>query len=189
VNMKKKFIVGVTGASGIVYARRLLEVLCAQAEVHVIISEMAERIARYEDVDLSGFDAVYTDNANMFADVASGSFAADGMVIVPCSMKTLSSIAAGYASTLITRAADVSLKEKRPCILMLREMPLSRIHLKNMLAADEAGATVMVTCPAFYTRPKTIDDLVDMVVARALDHLGVQHHLSTRWSGYDAGIY
>ncbi|HDR73616.1 MAG TPA: UbiX family flavin prenyltransferase [Methanoculleus sp.] len=187
--MKKKYIVGVTGASGIIYARRLLEVLCEQAEVHVIISEMAARIARFEDIDLAGFDAVYTDNANMFADVASGSFAADGMVIVPCSMKTLSSIAGGYASTLITRAADVSLKEKRPCILMLREMPLSRIHLKNMLAADEAGATVMVTCPAFYTRPRTIDDLVDMVVARALDHLGVQHHLSARWSGYDAGIY
>lgn len=187
--MKPKFIVGITGASGIIYARRLLEVLCIKAEVHIIISDMGQRIADYEDVDLSGFQATYVNNADMFADLASGSFRYDGMIIIPCSMKSLASISAGYASTLLTRVADVCLKEKRPLILMLREMPLSRIHLKNMLAVDEAGGTIMVTSPAFYTRPKSIDDIVDMVVARALDHLGVEHHLSIRWSGYHEDIH
>lgn len=182
--MKPKIVVGITGASGIIYARRMLEVLCDRAEVHVIVTETGRRLADFEDVELTGFNAVYVDNQDMFADLASGSFRFDGMVVVPCSMKSLASISTGYASTLLTRAADVCLKEKRPLILMLREMPLSRIHLKNMLAVDEAGATVMVTSPGFYTKPKTIDDLVNMVVARALDHLGIEHHLSRRWSGY-----
>ena len=182
--MTQRYVVGITGTSGIIYARRLLEVLCEKAEVYIIITEMGRRIAEYEGIDLSGFDAVYKENTDMFAEIASGSFRYDGMIILPCSMKTLASITAGVAGNLLTRAADVCLKEKRTCILMPREMPLSRIHLRNMLAADEAGATVMVTSPGFYTRPKTIDDLVDMVVARALDHLGVEHHLSTRWSGH-----
>ncbi|NYT05052.1 MAG: UbiX family flavin prenyltransferase [Methanomicrobiales archaeon] len=181
---KKRYVVGITGASGIIYARRLLEVLCEQAEVYIIITEMGRRIAEYERIDLSGFPAVYEENSDMFAEIASGSFKYDGMIILPCSMKTLASIAAGVAGNLLTRTADVCLKERRACILMLREMPLSRIHLKNMLAADEAGATVMVTSPGFYTHPKTIEDLVDMVVARALDHLGVEHALSERWSGH-----
>src|SRR5690606_26307190 len=104
----------------------------------------------------------------------------------PCSMKTLAAVSNGFAENLIARAADVCLKERRPLLLLLREMPLSRIHLKNMLAADNAGATVMVASPPFYQRPQTIDDLVDMVVARVLDHMGVEHNLGTRWSGYDA---
>jgi 4-hydroxy-3-polyprenylbenzoate decarboxylase len=182
--MTQRYVVGITGASGIIYARRLLEVLCEKAEVYIIITEMGRRIAEYEGIDLSGFKAHYEENTDMFAEIASGSFRYDGMIILPCSMKTLASITAGVAGNLLTRAADVCLKEKRTCILMPREMPLSRIHLRNMLAADEAGAIVMVTSPGFYTRPETIDDLVDMVVARALDHLGVEHHLSTRWSGH-----
>jgi 4-hydroxy-3-polyprenylbenzoate decarboxylase len=105
------------------------------------------------------------------------------MAVVPCSMKTLAAISGGHSENLITRAADVCLKEKRSCLLLLREMPLSRIHLKNMLAADEAGATVMVASPAFYTRPKSVDDLVNMVVARVLDHLDVPHTLALRWEG------
>ena len=101
-------------------------------------------------------------------------------------MKTLAAISSGYSENLISRVADVCLKEKRKCILMPREMPLSRIHLKNMLNADEAGATIMVMAPGFYMKPEKIEDLVDMVVARALDHLGVEHDLGFRWSGYDA---
>jgi len=101
-------------------------------------------------------------------------------------MKTLAAVSNGLADNLIARAADVCLKERRPLLLLLREMPLSRVHLRNMLAADEAGATVMVASPPFYQRPATIDDLVDMVVARVLDHLGVEHALGSRWSGYDA---
>jgi 4-hydroxy-3-polyprenylbenzoate decarboxylase len=187
--MKRKFVVGVTGASGIIYGRRLLEVLCEQAEVHLIITEMGAKIAAYEDVDLSGFPAIYVENSDMFADLASGSFRYEGMIVIPCSMKSLAAISSGYTSTLLTRVADVCLKERRKLILMLREMPLSRVHLKNMLAAHDAGATVMATSPAFYTRPQTIDDIVDMVVARALDHLDVEHHLSSRWSGPHADIY
>lgn len=184
--MKKEFVVGITGASGVVYARRLLEVLCDHATVHIVISDTARQIAGIENVDLEGFDAIYAENSNLAADIASGSFCYDGMAIVPCSMKTLAAVSNGFADNLITRAADVCLKEKRPLLLLLREMPLSRIHLKNMLAADEAGATVMVASPPFYQRPQTIDDLVDMVVARVLDHMGVEHDLGTRWSGYDA---
>ncbi len=184
--MTEEFVVGVTGASGVVYARRLLEVLCDQATVHVVISDTARQIAGIEGVDLEGFDAIYAENSDLAADIASGSFRYDGMAIVPCSMKTLAAVSNGLAENLIGRAADVCLKERRPLLLLLREMPLSRIHLKNMLAADDAGATVMVASPPFYQRPETIDDLVDMVVARVLDHMGVEHKLGTRWSGYDA---
>ncbi|MDV2480685.1 UbiX family flavin prenyltransferase [Methanoculleus sp. Wushi-C6] len=181
--MTKEFVVGVTGASGVVYARRLLEVLCDQATVHIVISETARQIAGIEGVNLTGFDAIYAENSNLAADIASGSFRYDGMAIVPCSMKTLAAVSNGLADNLIGRAADVCLKERRPLLLLLREMPLSRIHLKNMLAADEAGATVMVASPPFYQHPQTIDDLVDMVVARVLDHMKVEHSLGTRWSG------
>jgi 4-hydroxy-3-polyprenylbenzoate decarboxylase len=184
--MKKEYVVGVTGASGICYARRLLEVLCKDANVHLIVSEVAQEIARHERVDLSGFEATYHDVSAISAEIASGSHRHDGMVIIPCSAKTLSAIASGYADNLITRTADVCLKERRQCILVTREMPLSQIHLKNMLAAHEAGATIMPASPGFYHHPEKIDDLVDMVVARVLDHLGVTHTLSERWSGYDA---
>ena len=184
--MKKEYVVGVTGASGICYARRLLEVLCQDAHVHLIISEIAQEIARHERIDLSGFDATYHDIGAISAEIASGSHRHDGMVIIPCSAKTLSAIASGYADNLITRTADVCLKEHRRCILVTREMPLSQIHLKNMLAAHEAGATIMPASPGFYHHPEKIDDLVDMVVARVIDHLGVAHTLSGRWSGYDA---
>jgi len=181
--MGKVFVVGVTGASGIIYARRLLEVLTGYSEVHLVISDVAEKIAAYEGVSLAGFDAVYHDNDQLFAPIASGSFRFDGMAIAPCSMKTLAAVSGGHAENLITRAADVCLKEKRPCVLLLREMPLSRIHLKNMLAADEAGSTVMVASPGFYSKPETIDDLVNMVVGRLLDHLDVPHSLTPRWEG------
>jgi len=184
--MKKEYVIGVTGASGICYARRLLEVLCRDARVHLIVSDVAQEIARHERVDLSSFDATYHDVNAISADIASGSHRHDGMVIIPCSAKTLSAIASGYADNLITRTADVCLKERRKCILVTREMPLSRIHLQNMLAAHDAGATILPASPGFYHHPEKIDDLVDMVVARVLDHLGVAHTLSGRWSGYDA---
>ena len=184
--MKKEFVIGVTGASGACYARRLLEVLCRDADIHLIISDVAREIAAYEGVSLDGFDATYHDIRKIGAPIASGSHRFDRIVVIPCSAKTLAAIAHGYADNLITRTADVCLKEKRNCLLVTREMPLSRVHLKNMLAAQEAGATIMPACPAFYHRPKTIDDLVDMVVARVLDHLRVEHSLAKRWSGYDA---
>jgi 4-hydroxy-3-polyprenylbenzoate decarboxylase len=184
--MKKEFVVGVTGASGAIYARRLLEVLCREAQVHIIISDVARQIATYEGVSFDGFQATYHANDKLFASIASGSHKYDGMIVIPCSSKTLAAIANGYADNLITRTADVCLKEHRTCILVTREMPLSKIHLKNMLAAEEAGATIMPASPGFYNKPEKIDDLVDMVVSRVLDHLGVENNLSQRWSGYDA---
>jgi flavin prenyltransferase len=184
--MKKEFVIGVTGASGARYARRLLEVLCREAEVHIIISDVARQIASHEGVSFEGFDAMYHAIDKIAAPIASGSHRFDGMVVIPCSQKTLAAIASGYADNLITRTADVCLKEHRKCILVTRETPLSKIHLKNMLAAEDAGATIMPASPAFYHNPETIDDLVDMIVARVLDHLDVRHTLIKRWSGYDA---
>lgn len=184
--MKREFVIGVTGASGVCYARRLLDVLSSRATVHVIVSDVAKRIGTHEGVDLSGFPAHYYENSRMFAPIASGSCRYDGMVVIPCSQKTLAGIAHGYADNLIARTADVCLKEKRPLILVPREMPLSEIHLSNMLAAHRAGATIMPASPPFYHHPKTIDDLVDMVVARVLDHLHVEHDLAERWGGSDA---
>lgn len=182
----RRFVIGVTGASGMAYARRLLEVLTPAAEVHIVISDIARPIAVHEQVRLDGFPAKYHGQSDLAAEVASGSFRYEGMAVVPCSMKTLSAIACGFSDNLVTRAADVCLKEKRPCVLLLREMPLSRVHLRNMLAADEAGATVMVASPPFYNRPRTIADLVDGVVARVLDHLGVENDLFPPWGGFDA---
>src|SRR5512137_656715 len=186
ITMKKEIVVGVTGASGSIYARRLLEVLCKDATVHIIVSDIAAKIAAHEGVSFEGLNAEYHKNDKLFASIASGSHKYDGMVVIPCSSKTLAAIANGYADNLVTRTADVCLKEGRTCILVTREMPLSKIHLKNMLAAEEAGATIMPASPGFYHKPKKIDDLVDMVVARVLDHLDIEHNLVQRWSGTDA---
>ena len=183
---RPEVVVGVTGASGVLYARRLLLPLCRAAKVHLILTGTAQVIADMEGVSLEGFDAEYHREDDLAALIASGSHRFQGMVIIPCSGKTLAAVAHGLSANLVTRVADVCLKERRPLILVLREMPLSRVHLKNMLAADEAGAVVMVASPAFYHRPETIDDLVDMVVARVLDHLGVEHTLGPHWRGYDA---
>lgn len=185
--MAKEIVVGVTGASGAVYARRLLDALISRdVNVHIIITDVAGKIAAHEGVSFDGLNAEYHASDKLFASIASGSHRYDGMVVIPCSAKTLSAIANGYADNLITRTADVCLKEHRKCILVTREMPLSTIHLRNMLAAAEAGATIMPASPGFYHNPKTIDDLVDMVISRVLDHLEIEHTLIKRWSGYDA---
>jgi 4-hydroxy-3-polyprenylbenzoate decarboxylase len=184
--MEKEYVIGVTGASGVCYARRLLDVLCKDAKVHIIVSDVAQQIATHEGVSFEGLKATYHNVDQISASIASGSHRFDGMVVIPCSAKTLAAIATGYADNLITRSADVCLKEHRTCVLVTRETPLSKIHLKNMLAAEDAGATIMPASPGFYNNPETIDDLVDMVVARVLDHLGVEHSLAKRWSGYDA---
>jgi len=183
--MTRKFVIGVSGASGMIYAARLLHYLSPRAEVHLVVSPVAGEIAAYEGVSLSGFPVTVHRFDDLAAPIASGSFRHDGMVIVPCSMKTLASIANGITPNLVTRAADVSLKERRPCILLLRENPLSRIHITNMLTAHDAGATIMVASPPFYNRPVTIEDLVDAVVSRIVDHLGMDIEITSRWSGYE----
>jgi len=200
--LKKRIIVGITGGSGTIYAIRLLEILLTMpVEIHLIISDMGEDIMRYEqEWDDKPLDELLDRSLSkaknegelirypvddLFAPIASGSFQASGMVVVPCSMKTLSTIAAGYAGNLIERAADVTLKERRPLLLVPRETPLSLIHLRNMVAATEAGAIIMPASPPFYHKPKKISDLVNFMAGRILDHLQLEHHLIPRWGEND----
>ena len=196
----RRIVVGVSGASGSVYASRFIEVLTRiqpPVELHLIVTDTAVAIAGHENVTLptsltpasrppdhtgpAGSVTYRYAPDNMFAPIASGSFVHTGMVIIPCSMKTLSAIATGNASGLMTRAADVCLKERRPLILVVRETPLSRIHMTNMLAAHDAGAVILPAMPPFYTNPETILDLVDTIIARVLDTLHIEHDLVVRW--------
>lgn len=188
-------VVAITGASGAPYAVRLLEsLIAAERPVQLIMSSHGLRLMRTElDIDsiealrarvgAEGWDRLVTsfDDNDRGAAPASGSALSAGMVICPCSMGTLSAIAVGASRSLVERAADVALKERRPLVLVPRETPLSAIHLENMLRVTRAGAVVMPAAPGFYHRPRGIDDLVDFMVARVLDHLGVTHTLSARW--------
>jgi len=190
-------VMALTGASGAPYGIRLLEQLVrAKRRVSLIVSSHGLRLLRTEtDVeDVKGlraavgakpFDAFVTtyDDADRGAAPASGSSRSAGMVICPCSMGTLASIAAGTSRSLVERAADVTLKERRPLVLVPRETPLNAIHLENMLRVTRAGAVVLPAAPGFYHRPRTVAQLVDFVVARVLDHLGVEHALVPRWKG------
>ncbi|MEM2093483.1 MAG: UbiX family flavin prenyltransferase [Candidatus Bathyarchaeia archaeon] len=181
-----RVIVGISGASGIIYGVRTLEVLRElNVETHLIITSAAVEIAKAE-CGLSREEIVKLasrcyDVEDLTAPVSSGSFQHDGMVIIPCSMKTLAGIATGYAGNLLLRAADVSLKERRKLVLVPRETPLNIIHLRNMLTLAEAGAIILPAMPAFYVKPKSIGDLVNYVVGRVLDHLGISHDLYERW--------
>ncbi|MDI9609298.1 MAG: UbiX family flavin prenyltransferase [Candidatus Verstraetearchaeota archaeon] len=180
-----KVIVGITGATGTVYGYRLLQRLNERGiETSIIISEYAARILQMEDSksveDLEGFGEVYR-SSDLMAPTASGSCRFDAMVIAPCTMKTLAEIANGLSSNLISRTADVALKERRRLILVTRETPLSRVHIKNMLKVTSAGAVVLPASPGFYHKPKTIGDLVDYVVGKVLDQLGIEHELFRRW--------
>ncbi|MDI9619220.1 MAG: UbiX family flavin prenyltransferase [Candidatus Nezhaarchaeota archaeon] len=181
-----RVVVAITGASGAVYGVRLLEALGGSGvETHLVLSGWAEKTLQLElGLTLEEVKrlATFTHScSDLSAPIASGSCRFDGMVIAPCSMKTLSAIAHGYADNLITRAADVALKERRRLILVPRETPLSAVHLRNMLALAEAGAVILPPAPAFYIKPRTVDDLVNYVVGKILDHLGVEHNLYKRW--------
>ena len=181
-----RFIVGMSGASGSQYGVRLVQILKQKNhEVHLIVSEIAEQILGHEiglsKKDLQNIVAADYANDDMFALPASGSFAVDGMVIVPCSMKTLSAVANGYSDTLISRAALCQLKEGRRLILVVRETPVDLIGLRNMVAACEAGAVVLPANPGFYHKPVSVDDMIDFVVGKILDQLQVSHDLKMRW--------
>ena len=190
-------VVGITGASGAPYAMRLLQQLTAShCPVSLIVSKYGMRLletemgiesmdALREAVGKDAWDSCIETYANddRGARPASGSFLTAGMIVCPCSMGTLSAISAGASRSLVERAADVTLKERRKLILVPRETPLSAIHLANMLRLTRAGAVVLPAAPGFYQRPKQISDLVDFVVARMLDHLGVEHKLVRRWEG------
>ena len=181
-----KIVIGFSGASGIIYGIRLLEILHSiNIQTYLIISEWAKKNIEIEtDKTLEyvkSLSSVNYDNFKLDASVSSGSFLHDGMVIVPCSMKSLSSIANGYDDTLISRAASVTLKESRKLIIVPRETPLSRIHLENMVKLQEAGAIILPAMPGFYHKPSTIEEIIDHLVGKILDQLNIKHDLFKRW--------
>lgn len=190
----KKLIVGLTGASGSVYFLRLVELLSQQElELYLIASEHGEEVLEYETgVKLKDLlpawrrgpaKIVLEDNRNLFSAVASGSFRCDAMAILPCSMSTAAAITSGVTETLLTRAADVMIKEKRTLVLVPRETPLSPIHLKNLYRLSCLGVTVLPAMPGFYGRPETVDDLVDFIAGKTLDAIGIENSSYRRWKG------
>lgn len=168
-------LIGVTGASGAAYAKRLLEEL---KPAKLVISEVGKQIAEHE---VGGLRAPDFENSDLSAPPASGSACYDAMVVVPCSMKTLAAIANGFSDNLICRAADVMLKQGKKLILVVRETPLSLVHIRNMKLAAEAGATILPAMPAFYYRPKTIEDQTSFIVGKILECLGINHTLYEKW--------
>jgi 4-hydroxy-3-polyprenylbenzoate decarboxylase len=186
-------VVGVTGASGAIYGKRLLEVLReAEVDTHLVLSNAARiAIAAEADFtprDLEALATVTHPNKDIGAACASGSFRTLGMIVAPCSVKTLSEIATGTTSSLLTRAADVTLKERRRLVLMLRETPLHLGHIRSMAAVTEMGAIVYPPVPAFYAKPRSLDEMVDHTVGRVLDLFDLDTGLAPRWSGVREGV-
>ena len=184
-----RLVVGISGSSGAIYGIRLLEVLrgVPDVETHLIISAAAKRtILEETDYSLKDVEALATqdyDNRDIGAAVASGSFQTAGMIIAPCSIKTVSALANCYAETLICRAGDVTLKEGRPLVVVARETPLHLGHLRQLVALAELGAVILPPMPAFYNRPKTLDDIINHTVGRILDRFGIPHGLTREWTG------
>ncbi len=181
-------IVGISGASGAAYGLRLLEVLGAlKVEAHLVVTRPGAQVLEHETGRTLAQVADMASEAwavdDLFAPLSSGSFASMGMLVAPCSIRTLSAVACSRSSNLLERAADVTLKQGRPLILMVRETPLHRGHLRLMLRAAEAGATIMPPVPAFYNRPQTVADIIEHTIGRALDLLGLDHDLLLRWGG------
>ncbi|WP_025209777.1 UbiX family flavin prenyltransferase [Hippea sp. KM1] len=181
-----RIAIGISGASGAIYAKRLIEELSDDHELFLVISKNARFIFKQEigigfDDFIKGFSVRLFEENDFTSPIASGSYKLDACIITPCSVKTLSAIANGYADNLISRCADVSLKEKRKLLLLVREMPLSAIHLENMLKLSRMGAVIMPPCPAFYHKPQTIEDMVNFVISRVLDHLNIENNLTKRW--------
>jgi 4-hydroxy-3-polyprenylbenzoate decarboxylase len=184
---KRRLIIGISGASGAIYGIRLLEVLAERPEIetHLVVSQAARLIIAHETGRTVAQIEALADHAyapdDLTAPIASGSFATDGMVIAPCSIKTLSAIANSYAADLMSRAADVMLKEGHQVVLVVRETPLHLGHLRLMVRAAEVGAVIFPPVPAFYDRPQTVYELVDATVGRVLARMGVENELYTRW--------
>jgi 4-hydroxy-3-polyprenylbenzoate decarboxylase len=187
-----RYIVGITGASGSIYGIRLIEELLKRNnEVHLVTTENGKKVVSYEleksfneivdRFNIYNGNLHIHDDQDLFAPIASGSFKTDGMIILPCSMSTLGEISHGVSKNLLGRAADVCLKEKRRLIIVPREAPLSPIHLKNMLSLSELGVSIIPAMPGFYHRPKTIDDLVNSIIGRIMDGLGIVNDLYLDW--------
>ena len=185
----RRIVVAITGASGSIYGLRTVEVLAkaGDVETHLIVSKGAATTIQHEldrsVSDIAALADVVHDDGDLAASIASGSFRVDGMVVAPCSIKTLSGIAHCYDDNLVVRAADVRLKERQPLVLLVREAPLHLGHLRVMTAAAEAGAIIFPPVPSLYHRPTTIDDLVDHTIMRVCDQLGIETDLSGRWYG------
>ena len=184
--MQYPVIVAISGASGVIHGVELLRALkTLGVEAHLIMSAAAKRNLFFETEfgpeEVQGLAAKVYNPEDLAAAPASGSFLHGGMIVAPCSMKTLSAIANSYADNLLTRAADVCLKEGRPLVLMVRETPLHQGHLENMLRAARMGATILPPMPAFYHRPRSIEDIIMQSVGKALDQIGIKHELFKRW--------
>lgn len=185
----RRFVVGISGSTGAIYGVRLLQVLREQpdVEVHLVISAPGKKTLVAETdfsvKDVEALAHVVHDNKDIGSALASGSFKTAGMAVAPCSIKTLSALANSYGDTLIARAGDVALKEKRPLVVVARETPLHAGHLRQMMTLAELGAVILPPMPAFYLRPRTIEEIVDHTVGRILDHLGVAQQLVPEWIG------
>jgi 4-hydroxy-3-polyprenylbenzoate decarboxylase len=184
-----RILIGINGATGVIYGIRLLEVLSGVSgmETHLIISGAGEKTIEIETSfkvkEVKAMASFSYSIEDIGAQISSGSFQHDGMIIAPCSMKTLSALAVSYADNLLTRAADVTLKERRRLVLLVRETPLHLGHLRNMVSVTEMGAIVMPPVPAFYHAPQSIQDLIDHTVGKALDLFQIEHNLYRRWPG------
>ncbi len=188
--VKRRIVVGITGASGVVYGASLLEALAGVSgiETHLIISEtglylLSQEIGDYAPERMRSLAGRLYDIHELSAPLASGSFRAEGMIIAPCSAKTLSAVANGYDSNLISRAADVTLKERRRLVLLFRETPLTLAHIDNMRKVTEMGGIVLPPAPAFYHKPGSIDDIINHTIGKTLDLFDIDHDLYERWSG------
>ena len=181
-----EIVIGISGASGAQYGIRLLEVLSEMdIDTHLVLTEAAKKIIAvetdYASEDIEDMATAVYDEKDFTAPIASGSHPFEGMIIAPCSMKTLASVANGTSDNLIARTADVCLKERRKLILMTRETPLSGIHIENMLRAHNSGAILLPACPGFYNRPSTIEELIDFMAGRALDLMKIENSIYRRW--------
>lgn len=186
----RRVIVGISGASGVIYGIRLLQALreLAELEVHLVVTRSAGITLRLENPEwelaaVQELAQVVHREGDIAASIASGSFAVESMVVVPCSMRSLAAIAHGFSDNLLTRAADVMLKERRKLVLVTRETPLHAVHLKNMLTVTEMGAVILPPMPGFYHRPETMQDLIDHTVGKILDSLGLPQKLFPPWNG------
>ena len=189
--MPRRLVVGISGSSGAIYGARLLEVLHGQPEIetHLVVTEAADINLQHEtDRPADAFKRLATvcyQPDDLAASISSGSFLTEGMVVAPCSMRTVGAIATSQSSNLLLRAADVTLKERRRLLLLVRETPLHLGHLRLMTQVTEMGAIVMPPVPAFYARPRTIEEMIDQTIGRALDLLGLPHNLVRRWQGLE----
>ena len=184
--MNKRIVIGISGASGVIYGVRMLSLIQEKDfETHLIISESGKKNieieTNYKVSEVEDMATFTYDNKDLDAALASGSFLTEGMVVVPCTIKTLSGIANSYTDNLLVRAADVTLKEKRKLVLVVRETPLHKGHLRLMTTAADMGAHILPPVPSFYHQPETIDDIINQTIGKIFDYLGIEHDLFRRW--------